>query len=129
MTHSKNPFRRLDWPLFLADVALLYYFFNLPPDQLPEALIEVNDKLLHFLNFLLLPLLAFRAFARSRSTVFHRLSQAKAVTFSLLYGALLEWTQLSVPGRSASFEDWLADFAGTLVASGIFWISRLTAPM
>ncbi|MBI2167730.1 MAG: VanZ family protein [Candidatus Omnitrophica bacterium] len=83
---------------------------------------------MHFLDFFLLALLAFRAFFYSPRPFFHLWAGEKAFVFSLLYGAFLEWAQRGVSGRVASLTDWGADALGALVATGIFRISRLTRP-
>lgn len=89
-------------------------------------MLQANDKLLHFLDFLVLALLAFRTFTFSSQPLFYLHAGTKAAGFSVFYGSLLEWSQRTVPGRNASLWDWVADLAGILVASGIFRISRLT---
>ena len=128
MTASEILSKFSRWPLFLAYSLFLYVVSTLPPEQLPEAVIRANDKVLHFLDFFLLALLAFRAFIFSSRPLFYAHAGRKAVVFSLFYGAFLEGVQLSVPGRDANFWDWTADASGVLVASGIFRISRLTPP-
>lgn len=87
---------------------------------------HANDKVLHFLDFFILALLAFRTFTLSSLPFFQVKAGRKAVGFSLLYGVFLEWAQWSVPGRDASFWDGTADALGVLAASGIFRISQLT---
>lgn len=116
------------WSLFLGYSVLLLVLFLLPPEQIPEEIASANDKLLHFLDFFLLALLAFEALLSSSHSVFSLRPALKAVGFSLFYGAFLECLQLTVPGRESSFTDWLADTMGILAASGIFRISRLTRP-
>lgn len=117
------------WFFFLSYSIFLLILFILPPEQIPEEIASANDKLLHFLDFFLLALLAFQAFASSSRPIFSLQAGLKAASFSFFYGAFLEWLQLRVPGREGSFADWLADAAGILVASGIFRISRLTRPV
>lgn len=128
MTLSKILSNLSRWPLFIAYAGFLYFLYTLPLEQFPPALLEVDDKVLHFLDFFLLALLAFRTFALSVSSFFSAHAGVKAAAFSLLYGAFLEWVQVPVPGREMSLTDWLANAAGVLAASGIFWISRLTPP-
>ena len=76
---------------------------------------QANDKVLHFLAFFLLALLAFRVF----------ISRSKASGFSLAYGAFLEGVQQGVPGRSASFIDWFTDAVGILAAAIIFCMTSV----
>lgn len=107
---------------------VLFVFMVLPGEKIPEMIVRVNDKLLHFVDFFLLALLGFRTFNSSSRRLFQVHAGTKVVTFSLFYGALLEWIQTAVPGRDASFKDWLADAAGTLAALMIFSFSALTGP-
>ena len=118
---TRSKFR---WPLFLAYTVFLYVTFTLPAEKIPPALDKVSDKLLHFLCFLILALLAFWAFIRSKTRLFRAHAGTKSAAFSLFYGALLEWAQRSVPGRSASFFDWLADAVGVAAAGLIFFFQK-----
>ncbi len=102
----------------------LYIACTLPAEQIPAAVVRANDKLLHLLSFLLLTLLGFRAFSRSSVEMFSRYGEGKAVSFSLFYGAFIEWAQQSVPGRDMSFSDFVADALGTFLAFLIFRYSR-----
>lgn len=128
MTVSKNLSESSRWSLFIGYCLLLYVGCTLPGAELPEVVTHANDKVLHFLDFFLLALLAFRTFILSSRSLFCVQAARKAAGFSLFYGAFLEWAQRRVPGRDASFLDWIADAVGVLVASGIFRISRLTPP-
>lgn len=92
---------------------------------MPEAILRVNDKLMHYVDFFLLTLLSFRTFASSRSLL-SRQAETKAAVFSVLYGAFLEWAQRNTVGRTPSFTDWLADALGVFSALIIFSISKLT---
>lgn len=92
------------------------------------AVTRANDKVLHCLNFLILALLAVRTFTISSYAFFRLQAEGKAMTFSLFYGAFLEWAQKYSDGREPSLADWLADALGVLAAAGIFRISKLTHP-
>ena len=116
------------WPLFLSYTALLYAASVLPLEQMPEVVTRANDKVLHFIDFFLLALLAFRTLALSSHSFFRLQAEGKAILFSLFYGAFLEWAQKGAAGREASFMDWSADALGVLLAALIFRISKLTRP-
>ena len=124
MTVSKNLSEPIRWFLFLGYAVILYASCTLPAAQLPAAIGRANDKLLHFLSFFLLALLGFRAFCHSSLELFNRYGEGKMISFSLFYGALIEWVQHSVPGRDMSFSDWLADALGTYLAFLVFRLSR-----
>lgn len=124
MNISKTLSNLSRWPLFLTYTVLLFVAYTISLDQIPAAVLRVNDKLMHFLDFLLLALLSFRTFRASHS-LFSRQAETKAVAFSLLYGAFLEWAQKNTVGRSPSVADWVADALGVFLAGFIFATSKL----
>jgi len=68
-----------------------------------------GDKILHFLEFALFYVLAWKAFpSRGRFVVF---------VLAVAYAATDELHQLAVPTRDASLIDWLADVAGAAVGA------------
>lgn len=70
----------------------------------------MNDKVLHFgLYFVLGSTLAWGR-DRSGRVVGHAL----LVVLGVLYGVTDEWHQSFVPGRDASFADWIADCIGVV---------------
>ena len=111
--------------MFLAYAILLYIFAVLPPEKIPAAIAAANDKALHFLDYFILALLAYQTLYYSSRSFFYLHAGGKAVVFSLFYGAFMEWVQIGIPGRGASFSDWAADSLGVLVASGNFRIAKL----
>ena len=127
MSTSKTLSNLSRWPLFLTFTVYLSLSHILSPDRLPLAA-YVNDKVFHFLNFLILALLGYRTFHRSSRSFFALHSEQKAMAFALFYGALMEMIQSTLPSRTASFADWLADAAGVFVAFLVFRISKLTPP-
>jgi VanZ family protein len=112
------------WPLFIAYCIFLYLVFTLPLDQIPPAVAQANDKLLHFLDFFILTLLGFRTFSQSSFPFLSQKARIHSVIFSIAYAVFLEWSQEGVPGRAASLTDGLADTLGTFAAS---LISRMGA--
>ena len=124
MTASKNLSEFFRWFVFLSYCLLLYVAYTLPGNQIPPAVGRANDKVLHFFNFLLLALLAFRTLARSSVALLNLKAEMLSSGFSLFYGTFLEWAQRSVPGREMSFLDWLADTVGVLAAVATFRTSE-----
>ena len=123
MTISKI-LSNLRWPFFLAYAVFLYIAFTLPVEQIPASVYQINDKLLHFLSFLIFALLAFQAFSHSASRVFSAYAESKSSVLSLSYGAFLEMIQKTTPGRIASINDWLADALGVLTAFLLFLFQK-----
>lgn len=90
---------------------------TLGPDGLPL------DKIAHFSAYGILAALALRA-----TLTPHRLTTMLAVLVSVsVLGAIDEWHQSFIPGRSMSFADWIADSAGaTLGVLAVRWIPFFT---
>ncbi len=80
-----------------------------------SATIEHGDKVIHFGLYLMLVVLGTRHLRARVGGVSLAALLAWAVVYAA-YGALDEWLQQFVD-RSMSFHDWLADFAGVIVAT------------
>lgn len=91
---------------------------KLGPDGLPL------DKLAHFTAYGVLAALSLRATLTPR-----RLATVLVVLVCVsVLGAVDEWHQRFIPGRSMSFADWIADTAGaTLGVLAVRWIPFLTS--
>jgi VanZ family protein len=81
------------------------------------------DKIAHFSAYGILAALSLRATLTPR-----RVSTVLAVLVCVsVLGAVDEWHQSFIPGRSMSFADWIADTAGaTLGVLAVRWIPFLT---
>lgn len=95
---------------------ILFILTSLPTGLAIETR-DVSDKLLHFGAYgLLSVLLHLNMYFQNK---FIRLKNSPA-TFTLviasIYGLIDEIHQMFVPGRSAEFLDWVADFSGSLLA-------------
>lgn len=92
----------------------------IPGARLPHIVLpEGGDKAIHFAFFVVLAYLVQRAVGAQGS--------ARAVPYVLLalatFGALDEYVQQFIPGRSMELLDWVADVSGAVV--GVV-IARLT---
>ena len=102
------------WPLGIY-WAIILILTSLPGNELPD--IKVSDKIEHFLAFWGLALLL-----KLTLTIQDKYQKLKkySSSFTLLivgvYAALDEIHQLFIPGRDCQFLDWVADFAGALIA-------------
>ncbi len=89
-----------------------------PEEQLPSFLVkDVNDKVLHAVEYAGLGGLCYQAFrwgvsgqAASRALLF-------AIVTASLYGMTDEVHQLFVPFRESSWQDWLADTIGAVIGA------------
>lgn len=92
-----------------------FLFFMSSRQTLPVSLDSGLDKVAHFGAYLILGFLFGYAVYRAR------LSPLIAIALGWVYGALDEIHQSSVPGRIASFGDWLADAAGVLIGLLLYY--------
>ncbi|MDH5235595.1 MAG: VanZ family protein [Gemmatimonadota bacterium] len=95
-----------------------------PNPQLPFSASGL-DKVAHFSMYGILGFLVGRALPRHRL-----LSALVAAALGLaMFGALDEWHQRFVPGRSADIRDWLADVAGMVLGLLLAHFLLLRAPL
>lgn len=110
-----SPFRRLRllfWLLTAAWWVVIATVTHLPPGQLPR--VPGSDKTHHLLAYAALALLL--GFALLFTFPRRWWLPWGVLVVGMCYGGLDEWTQTWV-GRTAEFEDWIADAVGT--AAGI----------
>jgi len=97
-------------------MALIFAVSSLkqPPLPMPKFEWLTIDKLYHFIEYAILGILLAWAFVKAKpSVVPSRLIWLIAAVLSILYGASDEWHQTFVPGRYATFADWIADVLGS----------------
>lgn len=108
------------WGPTLGWVALLFVLSRLT--SIPEPLhplAVLPDKVIHVLLYTGLG--AALAWGRSRTRL--RLPHLALVALGSLYGALDEWHQRFVPGRSAEVGDWAADTVGVAVGYALMMLA------
>ncbi len=100
---------------------LIFWGSSIPslPTNLPFT---IKDKLLHFLEYLILGILLIRS-----GLVLNREKNAVVILgvvflVGIIYAATDELHQGFVPGRDMNFWDWLADSIGVAAGSGIGYI-------
>ena len=107
------------WILTVAYWALLFTMTHLPPPKLPAA--PGNDKLMHFLAYLVLSLML----GVTLRLTFPRWRRVPLIVLliGVIYGALDERTQLLV-NRSAEWGDWFADAGGVCTSVLVLWLTN-----
>lgn len=97
------------------------------PGMLPSF--KFSDKLLHFLTYGVLAVLVCRA-VNSHAKWRYRWGWLflMGTLGASLYGLSDEWHQSFVAGRSAQMTDFLADFVGSVVGSGVCLWGLVRAP-
>ena len=83
--------------------------------KLPDIGIDWLDKILHFLCYGILGLLMARSFLISKYKKYQNKYWQWSIIFCSLYGLSDEIHQRFIPGRLASFSDWLADTLGVVI--------------
>jgi len=106
---------------YLITVPLIFYWIVLfILTSLPSTMaisVDVSDKIEHFGAYGLLSVLLYlNLYFQEKIVVINKFPATFTVLFASIYGLLDELHQLLVPGRSAEFLDWLADFSGSLIA-------------
>jgi VanZ family protein len=100
-------------------VIFIFAVASIPRFAPPGPEFWLRDKVAHFIEFLILGILLFRA-------VGWQVSASRWVTFGFLtsvgatIGAVNEVYQTFIPGREMSLGDWLADLAGVAVGIGLY---------
>lgn len=95
---------------------ILFILTSLPTGFVIETK-DISDKFLHFGAYGLLSVLLYvNLYFQDKIEVLNKFPATFTVLIASIYGLLDEIHQMFVPGRSAEFLDWLADFSGSLVA-------------
>jgi VanZ family protein len=101
--------------------ALIYWLSDQP--SLPMAnLFPYQDKVQHFLAYMPLGLLSWRAFGHWIRSASWRL--VVSTLFCLIYGFSDEWHQSFVPGRTPDLGDWVTDGLATVTTIGMLFARR-----
>lgn len=93
---------------------ILFIATSLPTDYIPS--VGVGDKFSHFFAYMVLSVLLYFTFSlQTRSEILKKYPAIMTILVGSVYGILDELHQMLIPGRSAEFLDWIADFVGTIV--------------
>ena len=96
---------------------LIFAESSIPSDAFPKLEFEFADKIIHLAIYFILFLTAYYSFNNQKKyKLLYENVMIASLVFSILYGALDEFHQLFVPGRSCDIYDWLADVAGVILA-------------
>lgn len=90
---------------------ILFIATSLPSNYVPS--VGVGDKFNHFFAYMVLSVLLYFAFSfQGKYEILNKYPAIMAIIIASFYGAFDELHQMLIPGRSAEFLDWLADFLG-----------------
>lgn len=95
---------------------ILFILTSLPTGLAIETH-DISDKLLHFGAYGLLSVFLYlQLFFQTKYSLLNNYPALFTVIIASLYGFMDEIHQMFVPGRSAEFLDWMADFSGSVLA-------------
>lgn len=104
----------LHFPLFIYWI-VLFILTSLPSGMAITT--DVSDKINHFGAYGLLSVFLYSTlYFQNKFSILKKYPALFTVLIASVYGALDEIHQMYVPGRSAEFLDWIADFTGSIVA-------------
>ena len=124
MTRRQLVISRILFAVYLVAVAVLCFGNFQSSEDVPKDLWGLPmDKVVHFLMFFPLPVLAYLAFDRYKGKRLPAILWA-AVTFlgGCAYAAFTEWVQSYLPYRSGDPADFKADFIALAACSVILLI-------
>ena len=97
----------------------IFVLSHIPIPQLVRRA-QVYDKALHFLFFLILSFLLWFAVSPDSKVIWRRATVWWVLLVMAGYGAVDEWLQLYVAGRSSDIMDFSADLAGAITGLILF---------
>lgn len=102
---------------------------SIPTYAMPALNIFEMDKVIHLGVYFVLAACVFTACSHAEAPISlqrHRI--AATILFVAVYGAVDEFHQYFVPGRSVELFDWLADVSGALLFIFLFFVWRRLRP-
>jgi VanZ family protein len=98
-----------------------------PHHYLPGFLENISDKILHAMEYGILAILLYRAFAYTLNPKHRSYAPFLAIVVAMIFGVTDEFHQLFVPLRHGDRWDLIADAVGATVAVGL-WMGFVPAP-
>jgi VanZ family protein len=95
---------------------------SIPSPYLPRTEVRFADKGVHFFLYAVLALLLGRAM-HSPTRTSRLVIVVEAILLASAMGAVDEWHQRFVPGRSTELLDWVADTVGGVIGA-VVWVAE-----
>ncbi|MBI4888178.1 MAG: VanZ family protein [Acidobacteria bacterium] len=112
------------WAPVVVYMAAIFYLSSMPQPPLPPG----GDKPWHSTGYFGLAVVVTRAVAGGLPRRITLAVAAAAVAIAAGYGATDEFHQMFVPGRSADFNDLVADVVGVCTGTGACWAWGIISP-
>lgn len=110
------------WPV-AAQMVVIFVASSIP--NLTHIPGDVSDKTAHFAGYALLGAAALRALARASWAHVSAARGLAAWALCAVYALTDEWHQTFVPGRTAAWDDLVADGTGAAAAVLLGWVAGL----
>jgi VanZ family protein len=101
---------------------LIFIVSGIPTLSPPSVGLVLEDKILHFIEYMIFSLLLFLAFSVSKKEFLKRNVFLLSTVVGTVYAASDEIHQIFVPGRSCEFFDFVADCLGIIVVQVAIWL-------
>jgi VanZ family protein len=107
------------WVPAIAYTGLIFGVSSIAGLSPPVPTFRLFDKVAHIVEFTGLALFLTVAFRGSLPEARRAMTPLFVIALGLAVGVLDEFYQLSVPGRSREFLDWVADAVGVLIGAAV----------
>lgn len=125
---KQNHFWWFQGPMIMWAVAL-FVQSSIPGDRIPSFEFFTNDKLIHFLEYVILAICVHRGIRfQNRFPFLANNHYLFTFIFVAAYGASDEFHQYFVRNRNSSILDLLADCFGSLVYLAYYWLRGKLKP-
>lgn len=108
--------------LALIYAILIFVVSSIPSISPPSLGLVLEDKILHFIEYMIFSLLLFLAFSVSKKEFFKKNVFLLSIVVGIAYAASDEIHQKFVPGRSCEFLDFAADCLGIILMQIGIWL-------
>ena len=117
----------LRWLYYILPVVvyagIIYSISSISYISVPKIGLQIEDKILHTIEYFVFGFLLMRAFTFGKSNPAAKKVLIIAIIAGFIYSASDEVHQHFVPGRTCEFWDWLADALG--IMAGVFIFRRI----
>lgn len=110
------------WACFWIYSFFLVYGSLMPPAAIPSFVKQINDKVLHAVEYYFLFIVAWNAFRKSQKDMIRRYPYRFAFFWGFALGGATELGQFFVPGRHTDLLDLTADLAGLGAGLGFVYL-------
>lgn len=114
----------ISWAPVILWMGIIFIFSSLPGEQLPDIQFPNIDKIVHFVDYLILGVLLFRAFLNTQTDRKFAKIVVLSIAIAVLYGLIDEMHQYFVPGRTPDIMDFTFDIAGSFAGVFIYSMRR-----